>query len=291
MIIVRLTGGLGNQMFQFAFGKALSLRQNTELVLDPHIFFNYPLKKIFTKRKYELYNFNIRNRFWSSPIISKLPAGGILNKYYVQLKNKIQGIDIIIQEDYCFNNKYLYVKDNSYLVGTWQSYKFFEDYHNEICKIYNNGLGENNDYLFYLEMIKNSNSISLHVRRGDYVNNRYHPLCSQEYYMKAIKYIKRRIKEPKFFIFSDDLNYVKNNFTFLFDEKVIHIINKNKTSSDNELRLMSKCKHNIIANSSYSWWGAYLNLNHKKIVIYPKVWLANQETKTADLFPSSWVEL
>jgi hypothetical protein len=143
------------------------------------------------------------------------------------------------------------------------------------------------------EQISRVNSVSLHVRRGDYVANlkvaAIHGLCSKEYYASAIKFISKKVERPHFFVFSDDINWVENNFKINYP---CTYINQNfSNESYNDLRLMSLCQHNIIANSSFSWWGAWLNCNSEKIVIAPKKWFANSDKRCDDLIPEKWVRL
>jgi hypothetical protein len=140
--------------------------------------------------------------------------------------------------------------------------------------------------------IGQSNAISLHVRRGDYVHNSNtlatHGLCSLDYYQTAINYITERVAQPNFFIFSDDITWVKDNLKV--DFKCRFVDHNHGTESYNDMRLMSLCQHHIIANSSFSWWAAWLNPNHKKIVIAPRQWFVN-DNNVSDLFPQNWVKL
>ena len=143
----------------------------------------------------------------------------------------------------------------------------------------------------YLNLIKNKNSVAIHIRRGDYLNNpkvRYvHGILKEDYYKKSISYLKKRVKNPFFFIFSDDVELVKKTFFFFNKEKFIFIDAK---SSINALHLMSNCKHFIIANSTFSWWGAWLSKNKHKIICAPKKWL-RAKISTPDIIPDSWVKI
>lgn len=148
-----------------------------------------------------------------------------------------------------------------------------------------------------LNKINETESISLHVRRGDYVSNlkasSEHGVCSIDYYKKAIEHIKSKIKDKKnicFFLFSDDPIWVKDNMTFINDEIVVIDFN-NEEKSHEDMRLMSACKHNIIANSSFSWWGAWLNNNQEKIVVAPEKWFKVDNYDTRDLYPANFIKL
>jgi hypothetical protein len=142
------------------------------------------------------------------------------------------------------------------------------------------------------EEIGNTNAVSLHVRRGDYVHNSTnaatYEVCSLDYYRASIRHMAERIQQPKFFIFSDDIAWVKNNLKIDFPH---HYVDCNHgEESYNDMRLMSLCQHHIIANSSFSWWGAWLNPNREKIVIAPKNWFAI-ERDTRDLYSAGWMTL
>ena len=136
-------------------------------------------------------------------------------------------------------------------------------------------------------------AVSLHIRRGDYVSNpvtnNYHGTCSLAYYKKAVLLLKEKIENPSFFIFSDDLLWARENLDFINDMTFIDL---DKSIPDHEeMHLMSQCKHNIIANSSFSWWGAWLNENSDKIVIAPKKWFSDNTINTEDLIPAKWMRI
>lgn len=139
--------------------------------------------------------------------------------------------------------------------------------------------------------IKNSNSVSLHIRRGDYValskSKKGHALCPISYYKKAIENIAQKIHNPRFFIFSDDIQWVKENLAIKYNAEYIDF---NRDYPERDIILMKHCKHNIIANSSFSWWGAWLNENPNKIVIAPKRWMNNLESSD-DLIEPNWIKI
>ena len=196
--------------------------------------------------------------------------------------------------DLKFRDK-LFNPNNKYFVGYWQS----ENYFNSIEKIirehfkFKPTLSEKN--LRLKKRIENSNSVSLHIRRGDYVNNasayKTHGLCSIEYYNRAIDEIKRQVKDPIFFIFSDDPEWVKSTDFGIINFEIIDWNIGNLSYID--MQMMNCCKHNIIANSSFSWWGAWLNSNSKKIVISPKKWFANDvlNEQAKNIVPNSWIKI
>lgn len=259
--IIPLTGGLGNQLFQYAHGLKLSLIDKKEVIFDTSFFSNTGKD---THRPFLLENFNID----TTAVFKNVPKN-TLKKYFQKVLSKITG---------------------NY--GLYQSEKYFIEVKNEILKQYTlkNPLSIGAKDL--LEKIKsNPNSVSLHIRRGDYVKNtktnKYHGTCDLDYYHKAIDIIKTKMIDPAFFIFSDDIEWVKEN---LHIENAIYSSDKSIRDYE-EMILMSKCSHNIIANSTFSWWGAYLNTNLNKIVIAPKQWTVKKSSIELDILPEIWLQI
>lgn len=183
------------------------------------------------------------------------------------------------------------------MIGYFQSEKYFIDYSQRIRQsfTFKNKPDELNSEM--LNRIKETESISLHIRRGDYVSNltanSEHGLCSIDYYKKAVEYIKSKTESRGnrcFFLFSDDPIWVKENMMFLGDEMVVVDFNTGEKSYE-DMRLMSMCKHNIIANSSFSWWAAWLNNNPDKIVIAPDKWFVVDYYDTCDLYPDNFIKI
>ena len=144
---------------------------------------------------------------------------------------------------------------------------------------------------YYLNLIKNKNSVAIHIRRGDYFNNskarNYHGILGEDYYKKSITYVKKKVKSPNFFIFSDDIELVKKTLPCFNNKKFIFIDTK---SSINDLYLMCNCRHFIIANSTFGWWGAWLSKNKHKIVCAPKRWV-RARISTPDIIPENWIKI
>ena len=184
------------------------------------------------------------------------------------------------------------VPRDCYLVGYWQSEKYFRSAALGIRAdfTFKSSLANRNAEL--AEQIGQANAVSLHVRRGDYAKNpktnATHGLCSLDYYRAAIQYVSNRVEQPCFFIFSDDIAWVKDNLKIDFSCQ--YVDHNHGTKSYNDMHLMSLCQHHIIANSSFSWWGAWLNPSPEKIVIAPKKWFANKNN-IKGLFPQGWVSL
>ena len=283
MIIVRLRGGLGNQLFQYAAGRRLAVIHKTEVVLDLSWFSR--ISFFDTPRKFELEKYKIKAR----AVSKKEFFLTVLYRWRVLCPFPF--LKVFKERDFLFDGDFLKLADNTYLIGYWQSYLYFEDIQNLIRKeLHLNFPMENLDAAIAAK-IKNCMSVSLHVRRGDYVSNSlasiFHGTCSLKYYTSAIQYIFHRVPEAHFFVFSDDIEWCRkflpltvNNSTFVEHNK--------SYSAQQDLRLMTFCKHHIIANSSFSWWGAWLNPDIKKIVIAPRKWFAI-ERQTHTLFPEDWI--
>ncbi|MGJ0363448.1 alpha-1,2-fucosyltransferase [Aliarcobacter cryaerophilus] len=290
MIITKITGGLGNQMFQYAVAKAIAKKRQDEFKLDKYF---YPKQ---TLRKYELNQFNLEEKIATNDEVIKL-AGN--ENFWFKVKRKI-GLNPKRPKSYFeekeiakFHEEVFEYQDNIYLDGYWQNEEYFKDIRDEILKDFTLRSDISNEAKKYLEYIKNLQSVSLHVRRGDYVQNSHtnsvHGTCNLKYYQKAIKKIEQNIENPIFYIFSDDIVWCKENFEFL-ENKVF--VDDTENAFD-DLELMKNCKHNIIANSSFSWWGAWLNQNENKIVIAPKRWFADDklESQSKDIICESWVRI
>jgi len=290
MIITKLIGGLGNQMFQYAAGRRAAYVNNTSLKLD---IAGYENQVGITPRKYMLHIFNIEENFASINEINKSKQNTfiqkILKKIYPVFINKLY----IREKGHNFDPDILNVNDNAYLDGYWASEKYFEDIEDIIHKefTFKNKPDEINKAV--IDKMTHCDSVSIHIRRGDYVNdkktNQYHGICNLNHYYQSVEYITNKIKSPHFFIFSDDINWAKQNLHLKFPYVFVdHNIGKKDYE---DMRLMSECKHNIIANSSFSWWGAWLNQNPNKIVIAPKKWFNDKSINTKDLIPDLWIKI
>jgi hypothetical protein len=283
MKVIQFLGGLGNQMFQYAFYKALQKRlPNVKADINGYQNYNlhngFELERIFDIKLDKISPFKsdiFCNNKW---IYRKIRR--VLN-----LKNTYTGEARLFSFDpSVFNNS-----KPVYYWGYWQNFKYFEDIADEIRSDFRftKPLSKRNQEV--LEEIKRTNSVSIHVRRGDYLKDSLlGGLCGLDYYLQGINYIQSNITLPKFFIFSDDISWCKENFNLPGSE----IISWNKQSSSYiDMQLMSSCKHNIIANSSFSWWGAWLNENQKKIIIYPTKWVNTDTPEVTMSTPDSWIGL
>lgn len=283
MQIIRILGGLGNQMFQYSFYK--SLNNSEENLLDITDFNHYKLHNGFELEKVFQLN-NVKHAELRDIEVLSDCKLDVLSR----IKRKIMGRKKthIIESYLHFDEKYGNMK-NVYFDGYWQSEKYFKNIEKEMRKEFIFQEFDEKENLEILKKIEKTNSISIHIRRGDYLN---HPLysstCSIEYYETAIKYMKNKIEKPVFFIFSNDIAWCKENLSF--DEAYFIDWNIGKRSY-RDMQLMSLCKHNIIANSSFSWWGAWLNNNLDKIIIAPSKWLNDERVDIDDIIPEGWIKI
>lgn len=187
-----------------------------------------------------------------------------------------------------------YVRHNTFLDGYWQSYKYFEEYDGEIRSQYALKTKLANGLEDYLNIIDNFSTCAIHIRRGDYLGKKNtHGLCTKSYYLDAINYMSSNIDVEKYIIFTDDEAWVKNDFMPQLKIKVILVDRSESINDAHYLTLMSSCQHQVIANSTFSWWAAYLNKNKSKAIIAPKRWFANEamEIQTSFLIPPGWIRL
>jgi len=279
-IKIKLTGGLGNQMFQFATSYCVAKKNNVDLFLDLSWFnrrtnhFSFELNKVFN-------------------IFSKV---SFLNNDFSFKKFKFKEfLNKIDMSYYTFNEPHFNytpeinkLPNHCFLKGYWQSETYFKEYENEIKKIFTFDKIVDDKNLKMIDQISNNNSVSIHIRRGDFLlkKNQNHQTDLTNYYSKAIREISKNNYNLKFFLFTDDPKWVSENFD-IKDEKTLVNINYGKNSFI-DMHLMSLCKINIIANSSFSWWGAWLN-NDNKNVFAPKNWFNDKTINTDDLLPASWI--
>lgn len=288
-MIIKIQGGLGNQLFQYALGYRLSGQKGCELKVDIRDY------KKRSNRFFALAEFQVDIKVATKEEIVKIIKFKKNNTIF-KIYKLIESFKPLYKKNYIseLSDNFDYeqignIKYSAYLDGYWQSYKYFEDISEQIKRIFTlNNPG--NDYLELAKKIQSCNSVSVHIRRGDYVTNKQdvYYICGQDYYQKAINYINVRVDNPVYYIFSDDIGWVKDNLWFNGDVKYV---SGKKLTDCEELILMSKCNHNIIANSTFSWWGAWLNTNKEKIVISPKKWFKDETRNKKDLIPGDWIQI
>ena len=292
MIISNLLGGLGNQMFQYAAARALSLARGQPLRLDISGFADYRLHQGFELQRVFNCSTDIANAAevrsilgWQSvPLIRRVLARPALAAF--------RRAAFIVEPHFHHWPEIMDVPQDCYLLGYWQSEKYFQNVESVIREDFAFKPALVNRNMELAEQISQVNAVSLHVRRGDYAQdpktNVTHGLCSLDYYRAAIQHIAAKVEQPHFFIFSDDMDWVKAQLKI--DLPCHYVDHNHGAESYNDMRLMSLCRHHIIANSSFSWWGAWLNTYPDKIVVSPRRWFASANI-TKDLFPHGWLAL
>lgn len=285
MKIVKLMGGLGNQMFQYMFGQYLSKKYNEKIYYDVEFFKHYSESENLEIRNIELLKFNLDIEIVDYKKYPFLNYNNRKEKFIYLLKGLLSlnrnTFNFVSDSKFTLISKVFSIFfRNNYYIGYWQAYRYILDLEfklNDSQKLINTKVKEK---------ILNSNAVSIGVRRGDYVKLGV-IICDIEYYKKAINLIDKKLDNPVFYIFSDDIEWCRKNIK---SSDKYFFVEANKDTPFENMELMSLCKHNIISNSTYEWWGAFLNKNKQKIVIYPKKWKF-YETKKNKLIPSEWIKI
>lgn len=292
MIIVKILGGLGNQLFQYAFGRRLANSLDVPLKLDITAFNDYKL------HDYALCHFNVIEEFASPEEIKRLKGVGRLlrfRRYYEELVLPFYKRTYVKERCLDFDADIMKISGDAYLDGFWQSEAYFKDIENLIRKDFTLRTSFGVESLTLLSEIQNTNAVCLHVRRGDYVNNpqtnMFHGTLSMNYYSKAIAIIADRVFSPKFFVFTDDQNWAMKNIRISYPVK--YVSHNGRSRNYEDMMLMSNCQHFIIANSTFSWWGAWLGREANKIVIAPAKWYKSDIKGYLgnSRYPDQWVTL
>lgn len=279
MIIVKLQGGLGNQMFQYAAARSLS--KSRKVYLDfSFLLQNNITTDSFTARDFELGIFKklkgrVASKYFIRLIKSKRKVFKIISPYYKEVKDE----NIL---DFLQINS-----SNLYLDGYFQNPGYFQNLRSILLHEFTFPKLSSQSKEIELKIEETKNPVAIHIRRGDYTKpeiHSYHGILSIDYYKQSIEIIKSKVENPVFYIFSDDPDWCEDNLAFITEKQII----SNTTQAWEDMFLISKCKHQIIANSSFSWWGAWLNTNLEKIVIAPKKWFNNIEI---NIIPKEWISL
>lgn len=299
MIIVNIMGGLGNQMFQYAAARHLSIINNTQLKIDASNFNKCTANK---EHSFQLDSFNI-----SAPQALKYevtqfrPSSNKFNKIITRIRKALEcpatdsANHLLYSEPQgsCFKPDFFKLGPDVYLFGYFNSYKYFEPIRAILVEEYTPKKPISFEARNVLKLIETTNSVSIHIRRGDYVTDPNVKKCiegiiTDNYYNNAIEYISSRVDCPHFFVFSNDMPWVKGNLDFPFATTFVDINSPQKGYED--LWMMSRCKHNITAGgSTFSWWAAYLNTNREKIIIRTEnVSNEPEYNHPEDYFPQEW---
>lgn len=273
MFVVKLMGGLGNQMFQYALGKNLSLKYDRPVNIDLSFLNNRHMGSDFVYREFDLDIFDEDFLFFKN---DRIPV-------------------VLTEESSSFNNRVLNTDYSKYgcvlLEGYWQSPKYFEPNTDRVLKTFSfKNKIEALDCTKTLELfnhIKNTNSVMLNVRRTDYLNTDFHGVMGIDYFKKSVNIIKEKVNKPEFFVFSDDIEWCKQNF----DSIEFNIVDHSFAGSKYQyyLQLMINCKHFIMPNSTFAWWSAWLCSNKEKIVIAPEKWF--NKSASPDIVLQDWIKI
>lgn len=295
MIIVRLIGGLGNQMFQYALGRHLSEIHNTKLKLDISGYETYKYRDTI---KYSLWAYNIQESFATEKEISYLKYGryGLLKRIADRImKSQRQTLKSYIIEKikFKFDTEILKLPDNIYLEGSWQNENYFKAIKNILSQEFRVRVPLSGINKRIADEIRRTNSVSLHIRRGAYINDpaasKLHGLCSLEYYKECIDSISEKLLNPHFFVFSDEPQWAHRHLKI--KHPVTFVENNNIYKAYEDFRLMTLCRNHIIANSTFSWWAAWLSKYSQKIVFAPKKWFRTVTFDTEALIPEKWIKI
>ena len=291
LLITKIIGGLGNQMFQYAAGRALALTRGLSLRLDTTGFDGYGLHQGFELQRVFCCDTALASADEVRTVLGwRAPA--IMRRMLARPElAALRGQAFVVEPHFHYWSGITSVPGQAYIHGYWQSEKYFADAMAAIRTDFTFCQPMSPTNALIAEKIDAAGTaVSLHVRRGDYLTDvrthAAHGVCSPDYYRAAVQYVAERVEAPEFFIFSDDISWARASLELDYR---CHFIDHNRgAESYNDMRLMSLCRHHIIANSSFSWWGAWLNPSRDKMVIAPKRWFAKQDKNIVDLFPAGW---
>lgn len=293
MIVVKLMGGTGNQMFQWALGRSLSLKLNVPLKLDLTFLLDRTPRENFTFRDYELDIFKLEADFAGPKDVARFisPSNSIAMKLGTKIKRALSGFQVIQEPHFHFNPDILNSSDNIYLDGYWQSPKYFAAIEEQIRKDFSFREPMPELSMQMADELKKQTSVCVHVRRGDFVTNpevnSFHGTVGLKYIRMGLDKIAKSVSDFKVFIFSDDLPWCRENLKFDYPYQFVAEEYKGPRFAA-YMELMSMCDHFVIPNSTFVWWAAWLARNPNKIVITPKTWFAGADFDTGDLIPEGW---
>jgi hypothetical protein len=294
MLVVNLIGGLGNQMFQYASAWALASEHGMELKLDISDFHRFP------PRRYLLDHFRVDAVIARPDELAMFDKDSkrfrtATRKFVARLlgDNRVTG-RTVFERGFPWQKIPLDRTIDTLLIGYWQSERYFLSMAHQIRQAFVLRAPPDARTQRLLDDIDRQPAVSLHVRRGDYVSNpvvqKKHGLVGLDYYAAAVAHILALEPQARFYVFSDDLDWVRANLSMAAQAEYVDLNGPDQPHED--LRLMSRCRHHIIANSSLSWWGAWLNPDPAKVVIAPRQWFTPESKRDArDIVPPSWVRL
>ena len=282
MLVVPIIGGLGNQMYGYALYRTL-LERGRDVYMDIS-FYNHQNNPLIDFREYELSRvFNITERLFNRKSL-KFFMLRVLRKLHLGFKG-------YTEKGYYYQPEVFDVK-SGFFNGYWQSFKYSAEIENILRKEFTFKIVPTGEAAELLDKVRNCNSVSMSIRRGDYVKlSHIHKVLHVDYYINAIRYIQERVSNAKFFCTSDDINWCENTYGGRGYD--IHFVKCPSDNNSYDMQLISQCKHNIIANSTFSIWGAWLNQNPEKIVIRPEKFFSDGGpcSEHKDLWPEDWISI
>lgn len=292
MIIVRLKGGMGNQMFQYALGRRLAHKHGSELKFDLGFFAEDDQgNPNHVVRNYDLDIFNVAGSPASAAEISKL-AKRTNNTFLERVLNKIIGpkASHIREPHFHFSESAYNAPDNVYLDGYWQTEKYFADAEDLIRSDFTFKEDVGVEAREILREIEATESVCVNVRRGDFVTNPFHGALGTDYYRQGEEIINARTGAEKYFVFSDEVEWCEANLKF--DRPAVFVSHKFAGRKFQDyIRLMAACKHFLIPNSSFAWWAVWFNVNSNRAVVAPKQWFSDSSWDPKDLIPEDWIRI
>jgi hypothetical protein len=296
MIVLNLKGGLGNQMFQYALGLALSTKLSVPLKLDLRdLKDRTPRGRNFVFRTYDLDIFGIAP---NQPTVEELWRFGMgmrdrrLRELWLRaLRFLPLGFSVYAERTFAYDEHVLNLGPSVYLDGYWQTEKYFSNIACAIRELFTVSTPRSPEIANLHEVISSGQTVCLNVRRGDFVNHPLHQTTDPTYFERAVHEMKSRLDSDfRVFIFSDDVDWCRQNLHLAADQTIVEHRFAGERFSQ-YLSLMSHCKHFIIPNSSFAWWAAWLSNNPRKVVIAPRKWFADPRIDTKDILPTGWVAI
>jgi Glycosyl transferase family 11 len=288
VIVTRLMGGLGNQMFQYALGRRLAYDRRVPLKLDLSWFRDSSKTGVDTSREYALDRWRIQ-----ASIATAEDLACFTGRQSLLGRLGLSFPPVVRERGPKFDERVLRVPSTVHLTGYWQSEKYFRPIREMLLREFTLAAAPCPHAVAILSQAREVPAVAVHVRRGDYANhphtNEYHGLCSIEYYQEAARRIAEQVPGATFFFFSDDPDWVRDNLKL--DWPMIQVTHDGGCAPHEDMWLMSQCSHHIVANSSFSWWGAWLCQREDKIVIAPSQWFRNPKIDTSDLIPEGWTRI
>lgn len=285
MIYVRLAGGLGNQLFQYAAARALALRNGSEVILDLRDLDKGPRHAVFGLEK-----FKIRAQIAQD---ADLPPSRLKPLRYLFWRTFGTTPRFIRERGLCLNRTVLEASDDVYLHGYWQSEGYFADCAHILREELEFAFIPGAETARMMEAIQAETvSVSVHLRRGDYVSTTggrlTHGVCDEVYYARALDRVRAEVgPNLRVFVFSDDPAWAKDNLRLDCAMTLVDV--NDALSAHDDLRLMAACRHHIIANSTFSWWGAWLDPRSDKVVVAPRQWFSDARLSNYDILPAAWI--